>query len=147
MLSAGDLLSSPAQPSLKRDRDSDPRSIPSSAPASGSENSSAQPRSIAGSRRRSAQENVTQVHFLPHREPQHTLPVHSAELGRLPVRQFEIANPFVPSGALGYPDNAAVQGMDGWSAPFTEFDGAPPLLPSDFFTSVLDNTALGTPLL
>ncbi|KAJ6587133.1 fungal-specific transcription factor domain-containing protein [Mycena vulgaris] len=143
MLSAGDLLSEPTLPSLKRDRDADARSSlsPGAASTSSSENSSIQPRSIAGSRRAS---QVPLFQPPTQDEPLHVLPVHSAELGRLPVQQFEITNPFVPSGARGYlaPEN---EGFAGWSAPFAESqDGPEKVLPSDFFTSLLDNTTFGT---
>ncbi|KAJ7496041.1 fungal-specific transcription factor domain-containing protein, partial [Mycena galericulata] len=142
MLTAGDLMPSPAMPSLKRDRDNDndnPRqNLESTREA---ELSPEQPLDVA---------DFSGQHAAPlpqQAEPQHFLPVHSAELGRL-SQQFEIANPFVPSGALGYlapADVASSQGIDGWSAAFSEFpDGAPEkILPSDFFTSVLDDAAFG----
>ncbi|KAJ7497517.1 fungal-specific transcription factor domain-containing protein [Mycena latifolia] len=140
MLSASDLLSSPvlnALPSLKRERDdTDAHSSPDAASTNSSEASSIQPRSIAGSHRCSRQEMTSYPQVLPPDEPRHFLPVHSAELGRLPEQQFEITNPFAPS------DNVAFQGFEGWP---TSFEEGPheKVLPSDFFTSVLDNT-IGT---
>ncbi|KAJ7163614.1 fungal-specific transcription factor domain-containing protein [Mycena crocata] len=149
MLSAGDFLTEPSLPShsLKRDRDSDTHSSPGAASTSGSEFSSVQPRSIASSRRCSPPDGTPRGPFtseyleeepLRHRD---VLPVHSAELGRLPVHngEFEIANPLdFASGGF--------QGMDGWPAPFSEQSEAYPekILPSDFFSSsVLDNSLGG----
>ncbi|KAJ6500093.1 fungal-specific transcription factor domain-containing protein, partial [Mycena vitilis] len=145
MLSAGDLLDSPAPPSLKRDRDADSRS-PSAASTSGSESSSLQPRSIAGSRRCSPPETSQQgaQGFYPVHEPPHFLPVHSAELGRFSVQQFEITNPFVHNNGATYlsPEHLAGQGMDGWSFSQQPDQDAMShkILPSDFFSSVLDTT-------
>ncbi|KAJ7859690.1 fungal-specific transcription factor domain-containing protein, partial [Mycena leptocephala] len=89
MLSAGDLLNSPPPPSLKRDRDSDSRSpsVASMSGSDGSDLSSLQPRSIAGSRRCSPLETMQQgaQSVPPQDELLHPLPVHSAELGRLPL--------------------------------------------------------------
>ncbi|KAJ7346835.1 fungal-specific transcription factor domain-containing protein, partial [Mycena albidolilacea] len=142
MLSAGDLLESrsPPPPSLKRDRDSD--TAPGAASTSGSDFSSVHPRSIAGSRRCSPLEPAHRG-VAPQAEPHHFLPVHSAELGRLPVQHFEIANPFVPNTHLSACDFVS-EGMDGWSASFLPQPDHDPLsrkvLPSDFFSSVLDNT-------
>ncbi|KAJ6499094.1 fungal-specific transcription factor domain-containing protein [Mycena sanguinolenta] len=161
MLSAGDLLDSrggPAQPSLKRDRDSDTASTsraeftpdragphdayssPGSASTSGSDFSSLPPCTIADSRLSSPSESDNRSMPLHG----HFLPVHSADLGRHPVQHFEITNPFVPSTHLSA-DDLTFDGMDGWS---TSFHGHDPLsqktLPSDLFSSVLDNS-LGAP--
>jgi hypothetical protein len=170
MLSAGDLLESrpPPPPSLKRDRDSDTASAsgsqftpgrrdsftgshdvysspayssPGAASTSGSD-FSVQPRSIAGSRRCSPPEPAHRG-VAPQAKPHHFLPVHSAELGRLPVQHFEIANPFVPNTHLSAGDFVS-EGMDGWSASLLPQPDHDPLsrkvLPSDFFSSLLDNT-------
>ncbi|KAJ7702971.1 fungal-specific transcription factor domain-containing protein, partial [Mycena rosella] len=142
MLSAGDLLSSPALSSLKRNRDySETQPSPDAASTSSSDaSSSIHPRSIASAPRRSPPDSSSDMTFFPPDEPRHFLPVHSAELGRLPTaQQFEITNPFGLA-----PGNPAFQaGMEGWSAPFAEShnEGVPEkVLPSEFFTSLLDNT-------
>ncbi|KAJ7091171.1 fungal-specific transcription factor domain-containing protein [Mycena epipterygia] len=137
MLSASDLIVSPAPPSLKRDRDSDTHSSPSAASTSGSE--------FSGSRRRSPPDTSSNGLLTPEQAqaPLHFLPVHSAELGRLPAQQFEITNPFAASGALGYMAQGET-GMNAWSADFSEDGSHEKVLPSDFFTSVLDNTTLDT---
>jgi len=71
------------------------------------------------------------------------LPIHSAELGRLPTQHFEITNPFALNSHFP-PDHSALEGMDGWFQPQLDHDLLPEkVLPSDFFSSVLDNTQLG----
>ncbi|KAF7376323.1 Zn(2)-C6 fungal-type domain-containing protein [Mycena sanguinolenta] len=153
MLSAGDLLDPkgpPAPPSLKRDRDSDAASTrrsgshdayssPGAASTSGSDFSSAHPGSIEGSRLSSPLES--DIRGVPLQD--HRLPVHSADLGRHPVQHFEITNPFVQNTHLSA-DDLTFDGMDGWSTSFQPQPGHDPLsqktLPSDFFSSVLDNS-------
>ncbi|KAJ7772586.1 fungal-specific transcription factor domain-containing protein [Mycena maculata] len=132
MLTASDSMpSSPPPPSTKRDRDSDTRrSSPSTTSTSGSEFSSLHP------------PDIVRAPLNPLEEP--LLPVHSAELGRLPAttHHFEIANPFGPTGALGSlvpGDVANSQAIHGWSNAFSEFQDGVKILPSDFFTS-MDNT-------
>jgi hypothetical protein len=79
----------------------------------------------------------------PQDELLHPLPVHSAELGRLPLPHFEITNPYMANNGLAYLSPEG-QGMDGWSTPFAQQPdqdaSIEKVLPSDFFSSVLDNT-------
>ncbi|KAK7005700.1 Zn(2)-C6 fungal-type domain-containing protein [Favolaschia claudopus] len=156
MLSAGDFLESKAKtpPSLKRDRDSEtpstdlghsisassysPHPSPGGTSSTGSDSSSVKPPSLGHPHRYSVQQNLEDPPL--ERNPSAHLPVHP------PMQPFEISNPFVPNAHFSI-DNFVSDGMDGWSEAFLPQPENDPLsqkvLPSDFFSSIVDNT-LGT---
>ncbi|KAJ6467650.1 hypothetical protein C8R47DRAFT_1325934 [Mycena vitilis] len=80
----------------------------------------------------------------PQKHRSKVLRVCISELGRFSVQQFEITNPFVHNNGATYlsSEHLAGQGMDGWSFS-QQADHVQKVLPSDFFSSVLDTT-LGT---
>ncbi|KAF7315466.1 Zn(2)-C6 fungal-type domain-containing protein [Mycena indigotica] len=130
MLSAGDLLVEPMPPSLKREREPEGESPGShSSPTSGSDTSNYPQTPIVPFVEQMSRPTVSTIPLQPT-----LLPVHSSELGRLPTQQweFEIANPFMASGALASylgPDSG-FQDDNGWSK----------VLPSDYLPSLVDKS-------